>query len=97
MLLTEIGTEHEHFSRVTVCSKSKKEKHKMSHLTINKIYTDKIVRRDSFRGDAWAFDKNVVGTDGIGFVSTVLYFICVYKLKCIAQIRFPAIQISLPT
>lgn len=37
MPLTEIGTAYEHFSRVTVCSKSKKEKHKMPHFAVNKI------------------------------------------------------------
>lgn len=46
MPLMEIGTAHEHFGRVTVCSKSKREKHKMPHLTKNKMYSDTTVRRD---------------------------------------------------
>lgn len=40
MPFMEIGIAHEHFSRVTVCYISKKEKHKMPRLTINNMYTD---------------------------------------------------------
>lgn len=40
MPFMEIGIAHEQVSRVTVCYISKKEKHKMPHLTINNMYKD---------------------------------------------------------
>lgn len=50
----------------------------MPHLTINKRHTDTPVRRNIFRGNTWAFDKNMMGTHEIDFVHTVSYFICTY-------------------
>lgn len=58
-----------------------KSKHKNATFSYKQYVYRHNYNRSSFSGEAWAFDKSVVGTVGIGLVPTVSYFACTYNLK----------------